>query len=186
MQDGFKCGACGYFSFEAKLECPRCGWLLEEKQLVGGKLLNKSTSDELRIQKESEMKSYMADLVNDLTILAEKKVDYVNIDTKLRTKVDTQIKRLFKMDLSVWTDEDKAFYLKYKDYPGRNEYIKIRSEHNISRETISKKLDGIAKLLSLIAELQGGNSRLQGEILKNAKNSGKLNAMALVHDVFGD
>jgi hypothetical protein len=172
MQDGFKCGSCGYFTFQEKSECPSCGWVLEAKQ-VGRGSSHKDT-EEIRAQKIAEMKSYMGDLSNQLNELIAGKIDYVSLEIKLRNKLDVQYRRLSKIHLSKWTDEDKEFYLRFRDYPGRKEFNDFMGEFvggNNYGKTILKDSKGQSELTRTIA---GG---VAVGVLANMNTMNKLNQL---------
>ena len=171
-----ECGSCEYkFTVTNKLggdRCPECGSkydpsILTKKLKIKAQRkqkskeraekkykerLRKEKEDKDRAEKEKLIRKIkatsMADFLEYVNSNINEEVNYVNLHPVWIEECEQRFVQILKAPLSDWTKFQKEFYLKFKDYPGRNEYFDCVLKSVPNSSEIEQKLDAIIKILA--------------------------------------
>ena len=171
-----ECRSCKYkFTVTNKLggdRCPECGFKYDprilkieaqrkqeskeraEKKAALNKIKKKERAkiDKERAEKEKLIikirESSMSDFLEYVNSNINEGVNYVNLHSACIEECEKRFVQILNAPLSDWTKFQKEFYLKFKDYPGRNEYFESVHKSVPNSSEIQQKLDAIIKILA--------------------------------------
>jgi len=170
-----KCTYCGY-TFTAQFnpsgdKCPECGIVnnsIEIKksekekniELENSKKEIQKRKEEIksrRLNKEKIEAATQEDFIEYVTSKKGEGIDYVSLNSGWRKKFEMIFSAILNTPLNDWSKFQREFYLKFRDYPGRKEYIDF-----LNADPSSPQAD--KKFESIINEMKEIQKRLGRQI----------------------